>query len=304
MAMVIGGPGRTACEVEAGQLGILETNPWWWVDAVMFAAALVLGPAARHNARVLSWAFSLGLAGALWLLAGAAGLAAALGRLAGERISLVAAGLETALAAGSGLAIGSGLAAAAPRRIDVMAAAAAALALAAGYRMSAAATGARRISAGIDGEREAARSLASLPDDYVVLHELRLPGDDGRCEIDHIVLGPTGLFVLETKRWSGQITPGPEVWTQTSRHGSVQHTSPARQLERGRLAVARAIGAAPGAIVPIIVLSRGRLADGSAVPVRVETPAGAAEAIARAASTWPLSVGPREAARTLLAAAK
>ncbi len=304
MAQIIGGPGRTAGEVEGRQLAILETNPWRWVDAAMFAAALVLGPAARHSERALLWAFSCGLAGALWLLAGASGLAAALGRWTGERIALIAAGMEIALAAGSGVAIGSALPAAAPWRSAAESAAAAALALAAGWRASGAVAGTRRIAAGIEGERETARALAALPDGYVVLHDLRLPDDDGRCEVDHVVLGPTGAFALETKRWSGEVAPGPEVWTQTSRHGTAQHPSPARQLERARRAVARALGAPPGTVAPVLVLSRGRLADGAAAPVMVTTPGGAADAVARAASTWPLAASPRDAARALLAAAR
>jgi hypothetical protein len=40
-----------------------------------------------------------------------------------------------------------------------------------------------------------------LSDDYYLLNDLYLR--DGGGDIDHIVLGPNGVFVLETKNWSG-----------------------------------------------------------------------------------------------------
>lgn len=43
--------------------------------------------------------------------------------------------------------------------------------------------------------------LTKLPDSYAVFHDLPYPGGD----IDHIVIGPTGLFVLDTKSHSGKV---------------------------------------------------------------------------------------------------
>ncbi|OPZ86642.1 MAG: Nuclease-related domain protein [bacterium ADurb.Bin429] len=43
--------------------------------------------------------------------------------------------------------------------------------------------------------------LTKLPDSYVVIHNLPFAGGD----IDHIVVGPTGLFVIDTKSHSGRV---------------------------------------------------------------------------------------------------
>ena len=66
--------------------------------------------------------------------------------------------------------------------------------------------GIRNADRGATGEEDIARQLHSLPDDYLVLHGLcKVAGD-----IDHIVVGPTGIFVIETKAHGGQITANGE----------------------------------------------------------------------------------------------
>ena len=67
--------------------------------------------------------------------------------------------------------------------------------------------------AGALGEEEVIGALASLPDDYHVLNDVNLrfsraihwrKADEyiKTCQIDHIVAGPTGIFLLETKNWN------------------------------------------------------------------------------------------------------
>jgi hypothetical protein len=62
---------------------------------------------------------------------------------------------------------------------------------------------------GARGEEWVARELAFLPSAYQVFHGL-LPseavGSRREADCDHVVIGPTGLFVIETKNWSGKIT--------------------------------------------------------------------------------------------------
>jgi hypothetical protein len=46
---------------------------------------------------------------------------------------------------------------------------------------------------------------------YVVLHDLRMPGS--RANIDHLVIGPTGVWVVETKSYEGALrVRGGELW--------------------------------------------------------------------------------------------
>ncbi len=62
----------------------------------------------------------------------------------------------------------------------------------------------RRISflKGAVGEMVVAHQLANLPDDYVVINDVATPHGN----LDHVVVGPTGVYVIETKNWRGLIT--------------------------------------------------------------------------------------------------
>jgi Nuclease-related domain len=56
-----------------------------------------------------------------------------------------------------------------------------------------------RLRRGIRGEEAVADVLAGLPSSYWVLHSV----STGRGDVDHVVIGPTGVFALETKAWEG-----------------------------------------------------------------------------------------------------
>jgi Nuclease-related domain len=55
-------------------------------------------------------------------------------------------------------------------------------------------------SVGKRGEMAISDALGSLSDDYIVLNDLMLP--DGKGNVDHLVMGPNGLFAIETKNYS------------------------------------------------------------------------------------------------------
>src|SRR5262245_27275124 len=57
-----------------------------------------------------------------------------------------------------------------------------------------------RIIKGIRGETAVAELLRSLPDDYFLFNDVALPGYPGN--IDHVVVGPCGVLVIETKNLS------------------------------------------------------------------------------------------------------
>lgn len=57
---------------------------------------------------------------------------------------------------------------------------------------------------GAEGERRAARDLAKLdPQRWTVLHDRRAGSRDEN--IDHLVVGPAGVVVVETKNWKGKV---------------------------------------------------------------------------------------------------
>jgi energy-coupling factor transporter transmembrane protein EcfT len=65
---------------------------------------------------------------------------------------------------------------------------------------------------GAKGEEIVGKWLETLGDDYFILNDVMLPGDKGN--IDHIVLGKTGIFVIETKTHKGQIFCNGDRWIQ------------------------------------------------------------------------------------------
>lgn len=76
---------------------------------------------------------------------------------------------------------------------------------------------------GIIGEQKVTRMLlAALSDEYSILNDVRLKGISGG-NIDHIVVGPTGIFVIETKNYKGKISYYGDNWE------GVGKRSPSRQ---------------------------------------------------------------------------
>ena len=57
-----------------------------------------------------------------------------------------------------------------------------------------------RLRRGISGEEAVADALAGLPSSYWILHGV----STGHGDVDHVVIGPTGVFALETKAWDGK----------------------------------------------------------------------------------------------------
>ena len=58
---------------------------------------------------------------------------------------------------------------------------------------------------GAHGERHTARLLDRLTGDgYVVFHDLAVPGNTS-ANVDHLVIGPSGVFVIDSKQWTGSV---------------------------------------------------------------------------------------------------
>jgi hypothetical protein len=66
---------------------------------------------------------------------------------------------------------------------------------------------ARSWQRGAAGERHTARLLDRLTrDGYVVFHDLAVPDSD--ANVDHLVVGPSGVFVIDSKQWTGSVHQG------------------------------------------------------------------------------------------------
>ncbi len=65
---------------------------------------------------------------------------------------------------------------------------------------------------GYSGEQIVIEALQNLPDSYSLINDVNLPNSYGN--IDHIVLGSNGIFIIETKNFEGEIRCGGDVWYQ------------------------------------------------------------------------------------------
>jgi Nuclease-related domain len=66
---------------------------------------------------------------------------------------------------------------------------------------------ARTWQRGAAGERQTARLLDRLTrHGYVVFHDLAVPG--APANVDHLVIGPSGVFVIDSKQWTGSVHQG------------------------------------------------------------------------------------------------
>jgi hypothetical protein len=94
---------------------------------------------------------------------------------------------------------------------------------------------------GLQGEKNVTKLLSkTLNDDYYMLNGVYLQGGGG--DIDHLVFGPNGIFVLETKNWSGKIICNGDGW---HRPGKRDMGSPSRQVKRNASKISHLIESMP-----------------------------------------------------------
>ncbi len=94
------------------------------------------------------------------------------------------------------------------------------------------------IEGGRRGEQKMADLLAErLADDHVILNDLELRVAHERSQIDHLVIAPSGIYVIESKYWAGTLSGDVRdtQWTQKKSNGrTLSVKSPVQQCERQR----------------------------------------------------------------------
>ncbi|MCG2807597.1 MAG: NERD domain-containing protein, partial [Coriobacteriia bacterium] len=113
---------------------------------------------------------------------------------------------------------------------------------------------------GASGEYRVHKALCELPDEYIVFHDYHPRGRDGRpvvWNVDHIVVGPSGVFVLDAKNYSDKAV-------SAAAHGNYSAKNVA-QVQRNALELKNKLG----------LWSGGELAGVFVVPVVVYTQDGA-----------------------------
>jgi hypothetical protein len=61
---------------------------------------------------------------------------------------------------------------------------------------------------GAKGERLTARRLRRLGRGWTIFHDLAIPGS--RANVDHLVIGPPGVFLIDSKHYRGRLTLTPD----------------------------------------------------------------------------------------------
>lgn len=109
------------------------------------------------------------------------------------------------------------------------------------------------------GERKVANKLDWLPrNKYVVINDAILPSTHGTSQIDHIVVSIYGIFVIETKYYTGWIYGGEhsEYWTQNVYGEKHQFYNPILQNEGHVRALRKVLTEfEPLDIIPIVAFS-------------------------------------------------
>ncbi len=85
---------------------------------------------------------------------------------------------------------------------------------------------------GFIGERRVAKQLEKLPpDSYKVLNDVMVINDGISSQIDHVVISPYGVFVIETKNFTGWIhgNEKSDYWTQTIYKSKNKFRNPIKQ---------------------------------------------------------------------------
>ena len=92
---------------------------------------------------------------------------------------------------------------------------------------------------GAEGEDSVLHTLRGLPDTYTAIVNFVLPGTR-QGDIDLVVLGPTGVLVLEVKSYTGRFTCSGDQWFSVGSDGASRplRGSVSRQLKRAGKSVA------------------------------------------------------------------
>lgn len=111
---------------------------------------------------------------------------------------------------------------------------------------------------GAEGEARTAEVLRTgLSAEWTVVHDVRWPGRD-RANIDHVAVGPAGIFVIDSKNWSGRVSVDQGVLLQKGR----RREQAVAGCADAALAVARHVPDLAHHVSPVLCLTREeRVAD-------------------------------------------
>lgn len=103
--------------------------------------------------------------------------------------------------------------------------------------------------------RNKIESLISSNNEYYSLHDLTLQTPDGTTQIDHVLISPNGIFVIETKNYKGWIfgSENQKQWTQTLYKKKYRFQNPLRQNYKHIKAVQNLLHVNIKSIISVVV---------------------------------------------------
>lgn len=108
-------------------------------------------------------------------------------------------------------------------------------------------------------EKRVALQLGKLPPaQYTVLHDVLLPHDGSTTQIDHVILSPFGVFVIETKNYDGWIfgNARQSQWTQVLGRRKFRFQNPLHQNYRHVRCLAELTQVQPEMIHSLVVFTQ------------------------------------------------
>ena len=122
---------------------------------------------------------------------------------------------------------------------------------------------------GAAGEDEVSDILSNLPQDYRKINNIIIPTKNGTTQIDHIVVSPYGIFVIETKNYSGWIfgSNNSKNWKQTFKTESHYFYNPIKQNWAHIYALSELLNLYTKFFKPVVVFS-----DNATLNVESSTP--------------------------------
>ena len=118
-----------------------------------------------------------------------------------------------------------------------------------------------KMKAGLQGEATVTRALdRALDNEYYIFNDQVVRSGLKRAQLDHVVVSPHGIFVIETKNWRGRIVGDAHEprWQQFKETGSkpLAVQNPVRQVQRSSRLLASMLahaGIREESIIPMVV---------------------------------------------------
>ena len=89
---------------------------------------------------------------------------------------------------------------------------------------------------------------------YHRFHDVIIPSSHGTTQVDHILVSPFGIFVVETKNYKGWIygSADQSTWTQVIYKSKYKFQNPLRQTHRHKKVLSKYLSVKESSIQPVI----------------------------------------------------